>query len=250
MDRRDAMAAGGGPAGSAVRSNPGPLEQTVRVPVSDRVSLRADLALPADPHGIVLFAHGAGSSRTSSRNRAVARSLNDAHLGTLLLDLLTPAEERHDRITRALRFDVPLLARRLVAAIDWLGEEPSTGGLDIGLFGASTGGAAALVAAAQRPAGVRAVVSRGGRPDLAGRALEHVRAPTLLLVGGNDAPVIPLNRQAAALMKRATSELRIIPGASHLFPEPGALEEVSRRARGWFEAHLGGNAGEGPPKAE
>lgn len=239
MRHRDEPRAAGRVTASTKDPRSVPSERTVRVPISGGVSLDADLNAPAEPMGIVLFAHGAGSSRRSPRNRAVAGALNEARMGTLLLDLLTPAEEREDSLSRALRFDIPLLAGRLVAAIDWLEQERSTAGRDIGLFGASTGAAAALVAAADRPAQIRAVVSRGGRPDLAGRALEHVRAPTLLLVGGKDTPVIPLNRQAGALMKRAPCELHIIPGASHLFSEAGALEEVAREARRWFDTHLG-----------
>lgn len=201
--------------------------------------------------GVVLFAHGSGSSRFSSRNRRVAEVLRDGGLATLLIDLLTPAEEEVDLRTRHIRFDIPLLAERLVGAIDWLERSDAAAGIPVGLFGASTGGGAALVAAAQRPERVRAVVSRGGRPDLAGSALGSVRAPTLLIVGGNDEQVIELNVSAAERMLNVTptSERRagehpevrieVIPGATHLFEEPGALEQVAALARDWFVRHLG-----------
>ncbi|WP_042424108.1 dienelactone hydrolase family protein [Streptacidiphilus anmyonensis] len=196
-------------------------------------ALRGDLALPSSPASVVLFAHGSGSSRFSPRNRAVAATLRQAGLGTLLLDLLTVTEERIDDATGRLRFDIPLLARRLVAAIDWLGAEPDTAGAPVGLFGASTGAAAALRAAAERPARVHAVVSRGGRPDLAGDALPQVRAPVLLLVGGRDEQVLDLNRDAARRMV-APCRLAVVPGATHLFTEPGTLEQVAAAARDWF----------------
>jgi dienelactone hydrolase len=203
------------------------------------VSLDGDLALPPGAAGVVLFAHGSGSSRFSSRNRHVARELNAAGLGTLLIDLLTNDEEAADRRTAHLRFDISLLAGRLAGAIGWLGEHPPTRGLPVGLFGASTGGGAALVAAAEMPGAVRAVVSRGGRPDLAGDALPRVRAPTLLIVGSLDVPVIGMNRDAMARMSRETEvRLEIVPGASHLFEEPGTLEEVARLAAGWLVRHL------------
>jgi putative phosphoribosyl transferase len=199
-------------------------------------TLVGDLVLPDNAQGIVLFAHGSGSSRHSPRNQFVAEKLNRAHLGTLLLDLLTPAEEGEDLRTRELRFDIALLARRLIAAVDALRAGP-TGALSIGLFGASTGAAAALVAAAERPEDVAAVVSRGGRPDLAGDALGRVRAPTLLIVGGADPVVIDLNRRALELLP-AEKRLVVVPGASHLFEEPGALEQVATLAAEWFSRFL------------
>lgn len=201
------------------------------------VQLEGDLTIPPSARGVVLFAHGSGSSRFSSRNRFVARELVEGGLATLLIDLLTAQEERLDEVTAELRFDIGLLADRLAGAIDWLKREKSTRGLPVGLFGASTGGGAALVAAARRPDDVAAVVSRGGRPDLAGDALPLVRAPTLLIVGGNDAPVIELNRQAYARL-RCEKQLVIVPGATHLFEEPGALEQVARLAREWFQRHM------------
>jgi dienelactone hydrolase len=208
----------------------------VRIPVG-RELLDGDLGIPAGARGLVIFAHGSGSSRHSPRNRQVAEALHLAALGTLLLDLLTPAEEQVDRLTAHHRFDIPLLAKRLVAAIDWASADPATKHLPIGLFGASTGAAAALVAAAERPAAVRAVVSRGGRPDLAGAALPHVQAPTLLVVGSRDVPVIDLNRQAAANL-RCPHELTLVAGATHLFEEPGTLAEVERLATHWLVQHL------------
>ncbi len=211
-------------------------EQSVLVDAG-RVTLPGDLVMPGGSGGIVLFAHGSGSSRFSPRNRFVARVLQDARLATLLIDLLTPEEEEIDIRTAQLRFDIELLAERLAGAIDWLKQQPATRHLNIGLFGASTGAGAALVAAATRPDAVAAVVSRGGRPDLAGRYLPKVKAPTLLIVGGNDVPVIGLNRQAMQLM-RAETQLVIVPGASHLFEEPGTLEEVARLARDWFLRYL------------
>ncbi|HVX40303.1 MAG TPA: alpha/beta family hydrolase [Gemmatimonadaceae bacterium] len=212
------------------------LERTVSL-TADGVSLEGTLGIPEHALGIVLFAHGSGSSRFSPRNRYVARVLRDAGLATLLLDLLSPAEERVDDITRELRFDIQMLGRRLVAAIDWLADNDDTANLAVGLFGASTGGGAALVAAAERPTRVRAVVSRGGRPDLAGDALPNVEAPTLLVVGGRDEVVIDLNERARDHM-RATVRLDIVPGATHLFEEPGTLESVAERARDWFVRHL------------
>ena len=196
------------------------------------VRVAGDLTLPATTSGVVIFAHGSGSSRHSPRNRSVARRLNRAGLATLLLDLLTPQEE----LDRARVFDIPLLAERLVAATRWSSEEPDTARLPIGYFGASTGAAAALWAAAGNPA-VRAVVSRGGRPDLAGKHLASVRAPTLLIVGGDDDVVAALNREAAAEM-RCPTELVVIPGATHLFEEPGALDLVADHAARWFVHHL------------
>lgn len=185
----------------------------------------------------MLFAHGSGSSRFSPRNRYVAQTLNSAGLGTLLIDLLTATEEAIDRRTLSLRFDIRLLARRLVHALDWLASDRSTSPLAIGCFGASTGAAAALVAASERPEQVRAVVSRGGRPDLANGSLAKAQAPTLLIVGGEDTPVIEMNREAMQRMPGKT-HLEIIAGATHLFEEPGALEEVSRLAVGWFARYL------------
>jgi putative phosphoribosyl transferase len=211
-------------------------ERPVSVPVGN-VAIDGDLRLPDRAHGIVLFAHGSGSSRFSPRNRYVAEVLNQASLATLLIDLLTPDEEAADRMTGHLRFNIRLLADRLVGVTDWLAHYPATGQLSIGYFGASTGAGAALVAAAERPDAVNAVVSRGGRPDLAGAALPHVRAATLLVVGGNDVEVIRLNEEAFARL-RSEKQLVIVPGATHLFEEPGALEVVARLAREWFERHL------------
>ncbi|MCM0675550.1 alpha/beta fold hydrolase [Micromonospora phytophila] len=208
----------------------------VTIPAGD-AELPADLLLPAEPAGVVLFAHGSGSSRHSPRNVAVAHVLNRRGLGTVLVDLLTPAEDRVDARTAELRFDIELLAGRLAAIVDWLAAQRSLGGAPIGLFGASTGAAAALVAAAARPEQVRAVVSRGGRPDLAGPALGQVRAPTLLLVGGLDEQVIVLNEQARAALPDS-AELTVVPGATHLFEEPGTLEQVADAAADWFAAHL------------
>jgi putative phosphoribosyl transferase len=201
------------------------------------VLLSGDLAIPERAVGIVVFAHGSGSSRFSTRNRYVAGVLQDGGLATLLFDLLTAEENAIDEVTRELRFDIPLLSRRLTGAIDWLASDDRTGHLNTGLFGASTGAAAALIAAAERPAAIRAVVSRGGRPDLAMEFLPRVRAPTLLLVGGLDGPVIGMNESAAAAL-RCDHELRIVPGASHLFGEPGKLEAVADQARQWFVDHL------------
>jgi dienelactone hydrolase len=202
------------------------------------VTLDGDLAVPAGAKGIVLFVHGSGSSRRSPRNRFVAETLHASGLATLLFDLLTEPEERAERFTRHLRFDIGLLAERLLHATDWLAGNPAVSGLKVGYFGASTGGGAALVAAAERPEAVAAVVSRGGRPDLAGdEALAEVRTPTLLIVGGDDTTVLDLNRRAMARMS-APVALEVVPGASHLFEEPGTLEEVARLARDWFNRHL------------
>jgi putative phosphoribosyl transferase len=211
-------------------------ERLVRV-ATGSVTLEGNLSMPEKARGIVLFAHGSGSSRHSPRNRYVARLLNEAHLATLLVDLLTLEEEAIDARTARLRFDIRLLADRLVGVTDWLTQQPLTQQFRIGYFGASTGAAAALVAAAARPDAVGAIVSRGGRPDLAGPALPYVRAPTLLIVGGNDVQVIELNRAALAQL-RCEKQLVIVPGATHLFEEPGALDEVARLAREWFERHL------------
>lgn len=201
------------------------------------VVLEGELTRPAEARGVVLFAHGSGSSRHSPRNRRVAALLNGAGLATLLIDLLTPAEEMVDLRTAQLRFDIGLLAERLVGATDWLTRYPETRDLRVGYFGASTGAGAALVAAAERPHIVGAVVSRGGRPDLAGPALARVRAPTLLIVGGSDFPVIGLNQEAFDQL-RCEKRLAIVPGATHLFEEPGALDQVARLAREWFERYL------------
>jgi len=201
------------------------------------VELEGSLAVSAAAHGVVLFAHGSGSSRHSPRNQYVARILRQAGLGTLLIDLLTTEEESVDQYTRHLRFDIELLALRLIGVTDWLRQYPLTHELAIGYFGASTGAGAALMAAAERPDVVRAIVSRGGRPDLAGPALMRVHAPTLLIVGGADAPVIDLNEQALELLE-GEKQLRIVPRATHLFEEPGALEEVAHLAADWFTRHL------------
>ena len=217
-----------------------------RTPVHARpVQIRAgaalidgDLVIPDRALGLVVFAHGSGSSRFSRRNRAVAETLEDGRFATLLLDLLTREEEAIDVRTREYRFDIDRLGHRVVAAIDWAAGESGVSGLPVGCFGASPGAAAALIAAAERPDNVRAVISRGGRPDLAGDALPRVGAPTLLIVGGADEPVIELNRQAMRRM-RAPVALEIIPGATHLFEEPGTLEEVARLALEWCRRHLG-----------
>ena len=212
-------------------------EREVRVSAGP-VTLDGNLGIPDETRGIVLFAHGSGSGRHSPRNRHVAQALREAGLATLLIDLLTPEEEEVDLQTRHLRFDVGLLAERLVGVTDWLAQDPRTQNLCVGYFGASTGAGAALVAAAERSGVVGAVVSRGGRPDLAGEALPRVAAPTLLIVGGNDVPVIGMNREALERL-RAEKELKIVPGATHLFEEPGKLEEVAQLAAGWFTRHLG-----------
>ena len=201
------------------------------------VSLAGSLTVPEGGRGVVLFAHGSGSSRHSPRNQRVASSLNEAGFATLLMDLLTADEERIDLVTAELRFDIPLLGERLVAATDWLSSHDGTRTLPLGSFGASTGAGGALIAAAERPEVTQAVVSRGGRPDLAGDALERVEAPTLLIVGELDVPVIAMNRDAMARM-RAETKLEIVPGATHLFEEPGALEDVSRLAAVWFDRFL------------
>jgi putative phosphoribosyl transferase len=208
-----------------------------RVPVEEGITLEGNLNIPDNPRGIVLFVHGSGSSRFSPRNQFVAQQLHRAGLATLLIDLLTPREEEEDRYTGHLRFDIQLLSRRVVAATDWLSLQPATKNLKIGYFGASTGAAAALVAAAERPLAVGAVVSRGGRPDLASSFLPAVQAPTLLIVGSKDTQVIELNRMAFSLL-RGEKRLEIIPGASHLFEEPGTLEKVAELASEWFIRYL------------
>jgi putative phosphoribosyl transferase len=209
----------------------------VEVPVG-RAPLPGDLALPAEARGVVLFAHGSGSSRHSPRNRFVAGALGQRQLATLLIDLLTLEEERIDDRTAEYRFDIPMLAGRLVTIVDWLRRRTETSALPIGLFGASTGGGAALIAAAARPRDIAAVVSRGGRPDLAGASLPKVTAPTLLIVGGLDTPVIEMNRAAMARMRRSEVQLEIVPGATHLFEERGALERVADLAGAWFARYL------------
>ena len=211
-------------------------ENEVLMPVGD-VTLDGDLQIPEKATGIVLFAHGSGSSRLSPRNQFVARVLREAGLGTLLFDLLTREEEMIDSFTRHLRFDIVLLSERLVAATHWLGSVDAARGLRVGYFGSSTGGGAALMAAAKLGETVGAVVSRGGRPDLASAWLPKVKSPTLLLVGELDTVVIGLNRAAQARMTCPT-ELRLIPDATHLFEEPGTLEAVAHEAAGWFNAHL------------
>lgn len=202
-----------------------------------KISLPGNLNIPQGAQGIVVFAHGSGSSRFSPRNNFVAETLNEGGLATLLFDLLTADEEEVDLRTRELRFDIGLLAERLIGAVNWVKQQANTGDLNIGLFGSSTGAAAALVAAAQRTDTVAAVVSRGGRPDLAGDALPQVRAPTLLIVGGNDTLVIEMNREAAGSLQ-VEHRIEIVPGATHLFEEPGKLEEVARLARDWFKHYL------------
>jgi putative phosphoribosyl transferase len=212
-------------------------ERLVKVSAG-RVTLEGNLSVPDEARGVVLFAHGSGSSRHSPRNRFVAGTLREAGLATLLIDLLTTKEETIDARTASFRFDIGLLAERLVGATDWLGQDQETSSLLIGYFGASTGAGAALVAAAARPEVIGAVVSRGGRPDLAGRALPQVRAPTLLIVGGNDLPVIEMNQDALQQLGAEKKQLVIVPGASHLFEEPGTLDEVARLASDWFTRHL------------
>jgi len=219
-----------------VRTTSSLTETPVQIPAGP-VTLEGDLSLPDPAQGVVVFAHGSGSSRHSSRNRFVASSLQEAGLGTLLMDLLSLKEEAEDRATGHLRFDIALLAERLVSATDWLQQNEETRSLPVGYFGASTGGGAALVAAAQRPEDVKAVVSRGGRPDLAGSALPRVEAPTLLIVGGRDLPVIEMNRHAYTRMS-APRRMEIVPGATHLFEEPGTLEAVARLAAEWFVKYL------------
>jgi putative phosphoribosyl transferase len=202
-------------------------------------TLVGDLDVPTGAAGLVVFVHGSGSGRTSPRNREVAAALGRAGFATLLFDLLTAEEERVDRVTAEHRFNIPFLASRLVGVTDWIARLPEIEGLPIGYFGASTGAAAAIIAAAARPDTIHAVVSRGGRPDLADASLGRLRAPTLLIVGGNDPQVLLLNREARARMNRARNELAVVPGASHLFEEPGALDHVTRLAADWFDASLG-----------
>lgn len=205
--------------------------------LAEGATLAGSWSIPPDARGAVLFAHGSGSSRFSPRNRFVAQVLREGGLATLLLDLLTPTEEEVDEQTAQLRFDIGFLAKRLLGAARWLRQDADGSRLRFGYFGASTGAAAALVAAAEGPDLVQAIVSRGGRPDLAGPALASVRAPTLLLVGGRDVPVIELNRQAFAKLA-CEKRIEIVPGATHLFEEPGALDRVAKLARDWFGHHL------------
>ncbi len=212
------------------------METHVQIPTA-RVKLTGDLVVPKAASGIVVFAHGSGSSRLSPRNRAVARELVHDGFATLLFDLLTREEEASERYTRHRRFDIPLLADRLIGAIEWVQRQAAIAELPTGLFGASTGAAAALIAAARLPV-VEAVVSRGGRPDLADEELEHVRCPTLLIVGEDDRDVLELNRRAAARMT-AEVEISVVPGATHLFEEPGALDDVTDAASAFFQRHLG-----------
>jgi putative phosphoribosyl transferase len=217
--------------GQAIEHNP----VAIRL---DSIQLEGYLSVPTAATGIVLFAHGSGSSRHSRRNRYVADVLNEAGLATLLIDLFSSDEQEVDLQTSQLRFDIPFLADRLVVVAQWLREQPQAAGLRIGCFGASTGAGAALVAAAELPKLIHAVVSRGGRPDLAGSALEHVRAPTLAIVGGQDRQVLELNRHALARM-HCVHQLHVIPSAGHLFEEPGALEEVAKLAQAWFREEFG-----------
>lgn len=211
--------------------------RAVRIPIpAGPVTLDGDLSVPPHATGIVLFAHGSGSSRFSARNQHVAEILQENGFATLLMDLLTPTEEDVDRHSGEYRFNIGRLAERVVAAAEWLANDPSTARLPVSMFGASTGGGAALVAAAEIPDRVVAVISRGGRPDLAGDALSRVRAPTLLIVGGNDDTVLELNRTALARLS-GPARLEIIPGATHLFEEPGALDEVARHAVAWLETY-------------
>lgn len=210
--------------------------EAVEIPAG-AITLNADLRVPPNPQGLVIFAHGSGSSRLSRRNRQVADFLGERRFATLLLDLLTGKEEAIDNTTAQYRFDIPRLATRVSAAADWTATRRAIAALPIGCFGASTGAAAALIAAADRPAAIAAVVSRGGRPDLANAALARVQAPTLLIVGGDDTPVIGLNRQAMRQMQ-AHVQLEIVPGATHLFEEPGTLDQVAELAAGWFARYL------------
>ncbi len=213
-------------------------EQNVSVRVGN-AEVEGDLTVPAGAEGLVIFVHGSGSSRHSPRNRFVARTLNDGGLATLLFDLLTAEEERVDIVTREYRFNTDLLAGRTLDAREWVSQHPEAGRLPVGYFGASTGAAAALIAAAEGPDRAKAVVSRGGRPDLAGSALERITVPVLLLVGELDTVVIDLNKQALAQMpSRPDKRMEIVPGATHLFEEPGALDRVAEQARDWFLQYL------------
>jgi dienelactone hydrolase len=209
----------------------------ITIPLAASLRLNGLLTVPAAAHGLVVFVHGSGSSRLSPRNREVAATLNQHGVATLLMDLLTPAEEAEDELTARLRFDIPMLARRVVDTVDWLDTQTAQKREPLGLFGASTGAAAALITAAERTDRIKAVVSRGGRPDLAGDALEDVQAPTLLIVGSRDPQVLELNRLALARL-RGEAHLHIVPGATHLFEEPGTLAEVADQAAGWFTRHF------------
>lgn len=210
---------------------------TITISVRE-VSVEATLRLPADALGVIVFAHGSGSNRFSPRNERVAEDLYSTGFGTLLLDLLTPTEAERDNRTFQHRFDVALLASRLSGAVDWLAGQPDTANLPLGLYGASTGAGAAIVTAAQRPNLVRAVVSRGGRPDLAGGSLPKANAPTLLIVGELDAHVLGLNRDALTKLGSTIKDLKTVPGATHLFEEPGAMDQVSVLAQEWFSRYL------------
>ena len=212
-------------------------EKEITIPVGKAV-INGNLTVPYGAKGIVLFAHGSGSSRFSTRNTHVAREINQAGIATLLIDLLTKEEEAVDEFTGEFRFNIDLLAQRLIHATEWVKKNPDTKSLAVGYFGASTGAAAALIAAAKLPEQVKAVVSRGGRPDLAGEHLPNVKAPTLLIVGGDDTEVLELNKQASQQM-RSDRKIVVVPGATHLFEEPGKLEEVARLAISWFSKHLG-----------
>jgi putative phosphoribosyl transferase len=222
----------------------GDLERAVQIPATG-VILDGDLAMPADAAGIVLFAHGSGSSRRSPRNRMVARKLQEAGYGTLLMDLLTAEEDEVDSRTRRFRFDIPRLASRLTGAIRWLSDRTDTAQMPVALFGASTGAAAALIAAAEVPDRVQLVISRGGRPDLAEGALSKVQAPTLLIVGGRDLEVLELNKAAAARLSGPV-ELAVVPGATHLFEEPGALDRVVELAVAALRRHLAATPSQQP----
>ncbi|MCG3205901.1 MAG: putative phosphoribosyl transferase [Elusimicrobia bacterium] len=210
----------------------------IQIPIG-KANLLGDLVVPKSPQGVVLFAHGSGSSRHSPRNQFVAQLLNQAGFATLLMDLLTEEEEEEDRWRGHLRFDVKMLAKRLIPATDWLNRHPQTRDLQVGYFGASTGSAAALIAAPERTGLVKAIVSRGGRPDMADEALPRILVPTLLIVGGLDTPVIELNREAFEKMTIKEKQLEIVAGATHLFEEPGTLKEVARLATQWFDRYLG-----------
>jgi dienelactone hydrolase len=218
-------------------SSKGKSSNEIQIPINS-ITLEGNLTIPEGAKGIVVFAHGSGSSRFSSRNRYVAQEIQKEGLGTLLFDLLTAEEERIDMVTAHLRFDIDLLANRLVEVTNWLLSNPDTKKLNIGYFGASTGAAAALIAAKENANAVKAVVSRGGRPDLAEEALPDLKAPTLLIVGGNDFQVIQMNQWALDRLKAEKKELKIVPGATHLFEEPGTLEEVANLAGGWFKRYL------------
>jgi len=207
---------------------------------SNQIQLQADLTMPINPQGIIIFAHGSGSSRLSPRNQYVAEVLNQSEFATLLVDLLTPTEERIDRFTHELRFNISLLAKRLELVADWIAQHPTLKTLKLGYFGASTGAAAALIAAANQPDLISAIVSRGGRPDLAGDYLKRVQAPTLLIVGGNDSMVMDLNKQALNELS-AIKKLEVIASASHLFEEPGTLEQVAMLAVAWYKRFMGGS---------